>query len=200
MVFTEEELNERFNQSSTIFPFTVDHVKYLLTFEKYDFELDVSFVESMEHLNGFFPSCYQDSLYVNKKLEEILSIEQCTQFFLDNLKTFVDSKTVESIVSDTKQNLLEICDVTMAKRCYKVSRLLSDEGFRLKNIGDEILSMHWDNMKTKVLEDYKKQFDLAKINRKMSTRSFHSEFITKCKIYHQLDNNLGYKQFVEGYF
>lgn len=199
MVFTEEELKERFDQSSTIFPFTVDHVKYLLTFETYDFELDVSFVESMEHFNGFAPSCYQDSLYVSEKLEEILSIEQCAQFFLDNLKTFVDSKTVESIVSDTKQNLLEICDVTMAKRCYKVSRLLSDEGFRLKNISDETLGMHWVNMKTKVLEDYQKQLALARTNGRMATRIFYSEFMTKCKIYHQLLHESGYKQFVDGY-
>lgn len=142
-----------FDMGSTTFPFTVDHIKYNLTLLvgsiSHNFILDVSFVKNMAEFTGFSPSCYQDSLYIDTQLSSsaLSSVDDVTICLEQSLQTYCSpTKTVREITEDIRAGLIEICDVTTFKRYCKILRFVREEGYKLKDVGEEIFLKHSESI------------------------------------------------------
>lgn len=135
---------QTYNQQSENFYFNVDHIKYNLQLEcdndkKYNFILDVSFVKNFDLLDDFAPACFQDSLYLKGKYE-ITNLNNYLNLINLQIDTFCKNKNVLDIISDIKNNTIEICNIDTLKRCQKISRLIT-EGMVLKNVSNEELNI-----------------------------------------------------------
>lgn len=189
--------DEIFDQSSTVFSFTVDHIKYKLKLKiddepkEFEFIVDVSFVPSMMEFNGFSPACYQDSLYVKSTPPSCLSYDEYIVFLKSKLLTFcAERKTVDEIVDDLKNNLIEICNIETSKRCLKISRLVTTDGYKLKESSE--LGAQWNKMKD-IMNEYKqKSVDSLGIQlRRMANR----KFLLECPIYRFLSDENGFREY-----
>ena len=189
------EILSTYDQSSTVFPFRVDHVKYSLNLAlegtSYQFVIDVSFVDNMDEFKGFSPACYQDSLYVKAKPTEG-DFNDCVKFLKENVQTFCETKNVAEIITEIETGIIEICDISTFKRCQKISRLLTTDGYKLKPLPDEEL----EKIRNQMLDVFTKhQIELfdginSRIQRRMITQKFAEEF----KIHRYLFDNSSFKQ------
>lgn len=174
-----------FDRESNIFSFRVDHVKYSLNIEisgsNYPFELDVSFVEDMNEFNGFSPACYQDSLFFNTKPLPNMNFDEYVNFLKNNCKTFSSTKTADEIIEDIKSKIVEICDISSAKKCKKISRLLTDKNYKLKFVDENDLESTVRLLTTIIHNEYNDK----RIQNK--SRNFRKEFHDEYEIYRYLN-------------